>query len=170
MEISSFDGAQASRKSRILGFPFCFIQQTLKLIFTKQHKVVSWIFDVTIDALLLAVTQKNSITRHLFTLYGGRFSVNHDVVRIWVMLKIKGKYKQQKILIVKYRKAVFSKYVGASYERAPLLSRQCLEIFLETFVYIYSFLEKSALQQPISGNVKSNLHEATLHCFEKISF
>ena len=61
----------------------------------KHRKVVSWIFDVTSDALLLAVTQKNSITRHLFTLYGGRFSVNHDVVRIWVMLKIKGKYKQQ---------------------------------------------------------------------------
>ena len=56
--------------------------------------------------------KKNSITRHLFTLYGGRFSVNHDVVRIWVMLKIKGKYKQQKILIVKYRKAVFENMWG----------------------------------------------------------
>ena len=32
---------------RISSFPFCFLYETLKLIFSKQRKVVSWRFDIT---------------------------------------------------------------------------------------------------------------------------
>ena len=44
--------------------------------------------------LLSTKTKFNHASPVHTTLYGERFSVNHDVVRIWVMLKIKGKYKQ----------------------------------------------------------------------------
>ena len=49
--ISSFDWTKTTGNSRILSFPFCFL--TLKRIFSKQHKVVSWRFDVIVNCVII---------------------------------------------------------------------------------------------------------------------